>query len=153
MPFLPVAVQRVPPYRAPTVLSISMRLGPWVLMRMHPAERELHKVHQLTPALRELVAKMARSLAKDAIDEIMEAHDLIAVPKDRLSPKAVVSVDCTMNASCQAANCEFYCGTIQPRRQIPGVQTCGQLKCPICTERDPNGVANTKYAMRPPEAK
>lgn len=123
-----------------------MKLGPWVIMKEHPSETELRKVHQLTPALRELVAKMARSLAKDAIEEIMERHDLIPVPKDRPLPTGVTAVPCTKSAQCEAANCEFYCGTIQPRRPISGVQSCGQLRCPICTERDPNGTANTTYA-------
>jgi hypothetical protein len=54
-----------------------MKLGPWVIMKMHPAERELRKVHQLTPALRELVARMARAEAKDAVQEVMEAQNLV----------------------------------------------------------------------------
>lgn len=54
-----------------------MRLGPWVIMRMHPDEKTLRTVSQLTPALRELVARMARAEAKDAIQEIMEDQGLV----------------------------------------------------------------------------
>jgi hypothetical protein len=53
-----------------------MKLGRWVIMRMHPAEKELRKVQQLTPALRELVARMARAAAKDAVQDVMEAQGL-----------------------------------------------------------------------------
>lgn len=54
-----------------------MRLGRWVLMRMHPDEKTLRTVSELTPALRELVARMARSAAKDAVQDIMEDQGLI----------------------------------------------------------------------------
>lgn len=49
------------------VIILLMRLGRWVIQRMHPDEKTLRKVSELTPALRELVARMARSAAKDAI--------------------------------------------------------------------------------------
>jgi hypothetical protein len=114
---------------------------------MHPAERELRKVHQLTPALRELVAKMARSIAKDFFQDMLERHDLVALSKDAPHPQGVAKVPCTRDATCPAANCENYCGTIQPRRPIQGITHCGQLKCPVCTERDPNGTANTRYTI------
>lgn len=124
-----------------------MKLGPWVIMKEHPSETELRKVHQLTPALRELIAKMARSLAKDTIQDMLETHDLVALPRNPITPQTIVSVPCTQDAKCTAHNCEYYCGTIQPRRPIQGVNQCGQSQCPICTERDPGGLANTKYAL------
>jgi len=45
-------------------------------MREHPHEKQLRKVHQLTPALRELVARMARAEAKDAVQDVMQAQGL-----------------------------------------------------------------------------
>lgn len=46
-------------------------------MRMHPDEKTLRSVHELTPALRELVARMARSVAKDAVQDVMQDQGLI----------------------------------------------------------------------------
>lgn len=46
-------------------------------MKMHPDEKTLRTVSELTPALRELVARMARSAAKDAVQVIMEDQGLI----------------------------------------------------------------------------
>ncbi len=49
-------------------------------MRMHPDEKTLRTVSELTPALRELVARMARSAAKDAVQEVMDDQNLIYDP-------------------------------------------------------------------------
>lgn len=61
-----------------------MRLGRWVLMREHPSEKQLRKWRQLTPELRELIAKGVRSIAKDAVQEVMESQNLPFInPTDR----------------------------------------------------------------------
>lgn len=53
-----------------------MRIGPWVIMREHPSEKALRKWAQLTPELREVVARATRSIAKDAVQDVMEAQGL-----------------------------------------------------------------------------
>lgn len=44
------------------------------LRRRHPSERALRKWGQLTPELRELIARVVRSVAKDAVQDILEAQ-------------------------------------------------------------------------------
>jgi hypothetical protein len=44
---------------------------------MHPDEKSLRTVSELTPALRELVARMARSAAKDAVQDVMENKGMV----------------------------------------------------------------------------
>lgn len=51
-----------------------MRLGRLSIQRIHPSERALQKWGQLTPELRELVARAARSIAKDAVQDVVEAQ-------------------------------------------------------------------------------
>lgn len=63
-----------------SVIITLMRLGPWVIMKMHPDEKTLRKIGQLTPELRELIARMARSVAKDAVQDVMEAQNLVFRP-------------------------------------------------------------------------
>lgn len=48
-----------------------------MIMKMHPDEKTLRKVRQLTPALRELIARMARSEAKDAVQDVMENKGMV----------------------------------------------------------------------------
>jgi hypothetical protein len=49
-----------------------MRIGRWIISREHPSERALRKWGQLSPDLRELIARVVRSTAKDAVQETME---------------------------------------------------------------------------------
>lgn len=44
------------------------------LRRRHPSERALLKWGELSPELRTLIARAARSVAKDSMQELMEAH-------------------------------------------------------------------------------
>lgn len=57
-----------------------MRLGRWIITREHPRERALRKWGQLSPELRELIARAARSVAKDAVQDIMDEQGLLYDP-------------------------------------------------------------------------
>jgi len=63
-------------------------------MKMHPAESQLRKVSQLTPALRELVARMARSEARDALQGQMEGLGVAFSPGAHVSrAQAIAAMD------------------------------------------------------------
>jgi hypothetical protein len=57
-----------------------MRIGRWIITREHPDEKALRKWGELTPELRELVARAARSIAKDAVQDVMDEQGLVYDP-------------------------------------------------------------------------
>jgi hypothetical protein len=82
-----------------SVIILLMRLGRWVIMKMHPDEKSLHTVSELTPALRELVARMARSAAKDAVQDVMERKGMVFTGDRYISRgEAVAALDTVRDA-------------------------------------------------------
>lgn len=65
------------------VVRGELRIGPLIVSRLHPHERQLRRWGQLTPALRELVARAARSVATDHLQDLYEAHGLPFSKSDR----------------------------------------------------------------------
>ena len=64
-----------------------MKIGPFLVHKLHQDEIQLWKTDQLSPTLRELCARVARSVAKDYIEDHREELGLNHLNlKEDLSP-------------------------------------------------------------------
>lgn len=91
-------------------------------MRMHPDEKTLRTVSQLTPELSELVARMARSCAKDAMQDLFESYNL---PFDPAQPGVVTRIGLG-----HALDRAIHESTVAITTGAP--ITCGLSTCVVC---------------------